>query len=132
MNPVCDFCSAAPVVAMYEITPGGTAEVMLLAPTGSVLHNVYTDDGHWAACQECSDNLLQARDAGLIDRNPASLQFILTISMRSVMALAKKTNCSLPPSLVCDSVADMHEIFFRRWDGSDPKAVDAGGNPVDA
>lgn len=61
INPICDFCSATPVVANEEARDFDSN----LAPWGSV--------GAWGACQDCHDLVVAQDWDGLERRGVASM-----------------------------------------------------------
>ena len=115
---ICDFCGRTdvPVVGVYHIPPGGTAAMMVVGEFGvEVLE--HRDNGLWTCCADCKDDLTKAFQAGWMTTE--CIPHLVNLSLRSVETLHLKwPGC--PPTLAANAVADMHEIFFGRWDGSEP------------
>lgn len=116
---VCDFCSDLNPVCQFVIPAGGKAGAFAFGDDGMAEINVFTDDGHWAACAECRDNILAVRDC---TNRTDVMGFMLSIVRRSFNAMMRN-HPDTPEILATASISQMHGVFWNGYDGSEPQEL---------
>ena len=123
---VCDFCSSENVVCVFTIPEGGITETMLVEPGQPTQIVTHVDDGQWAACEACRDDILKAVKSDMHPVVELSVlqEVMIDVAMRSYENFKRRVP-DMPDPLVAISIADMHAIFWTRYQGTAPVPVNA-------
>lgn len=112
---VCDFCADPNPVCRFEISAGGQASAVISDARGMAVVTHF-DDGHWAACDTCRDWIIQVKPGADLKTVEDAMMGVARRSYGTMM----RHHPDVPSALAAISIADMHAIFWQRYDGSEP------------
>ena len=125
----CDFCSAPNPVAWFDIEPGGVVRTIVMGADG--VHTFeHVDDGKWAACEACRDEILTVADlvrrleGGRCDAMDIEklAEAASDVACRSLEHFIAR-DPTFPMGIAAASISDMHSLFWMRYTRTEPHEI---------